>query len=671
MSQEKSSWFWPGVSVLILAWSFAAVVWTGWPWAWGLIPGGTEAAVWVIPVSLFSTILLLAALSGKTSWFDKEIICPIPLGRLFSERGNYFLRSTAAGILFILTLSIGWYLRSRNHFMGDGWAWIGSVEKPFSFQRNEPLDFFLHQSFYHLLKLIHPAADGEAAYAVLHCLLLPFYLLIVWNISSLVSKDTFERWVLWLLLISTGSLQFYFGYVENYAIVYLCLSLYILLSIKYLQVKKYKKPWLPSVLFILAAATHVSAIVLAPSLIYLWLQRFGPESSTGITSWNSRLVGLISLVLFIAAIFFFDPNIMVPVWGEVQDDTTAYHMFELKHLWDKFNFFLLAAPSVIVLLILVISKAKVIVKSKNTVLAFILWCSAGASFFTFVYNPVLGIRDWDVLGLPGLPLTLLTGLLIMLFWPEGIRRRLFISALALICWTHVMIWIWVNSDMNRGVRFLDRVCRAEYHNGANRIQLSSLLDKKGYPKTAIKMLRYTEGGEWPLRAFISLSKLFLYTGLPDSTIIYSRRVLSEYNFEKDITQNLLIELSIAYDLIGMLDSAAVYYVDAMQIERPLDKNNRIFWIHKMQSSAMHYKYNSRLQTGSVDVPLLLFYLRYFTLTVDNEKLKLDYSFILESQFSERDWLKFIQFARVSGQSDYRDLIIQRARKFYPLINISP
>ena len=234
--------------LLVFIWSSALVKITGWPWLWGMIPWGKEIAAWVIPAAILCTALLFEKAITKL-----EISSVTIFNYLERDQDRIF-----KNFVFILAMGssvlIAWCFRSQNHFLGDGWAFMENVIGPFYFYTNEPLDFFIHQSFQRFLKLLG-TNSGEYAYAILHCLLLPVFLIICWKIAALLVTDFFKRLMFFTLIISTSSMQLFFGYVESYTLIHLLIAIYLFYSLKHLKLEFSKYPWLPTLIFLLALST--------------------------------------------------------------------------------------------------------------------------------------------------------------------------------------------------------------------------------------------------------------------------------------------------------------------------------------------------------------------------------------------------------------------------------
>ena len=92
---------------------------------------------------------------------------------------------------------------------------------------------------------------------------------------------------------------------------------------------------------------------------------------------------------------------------------------------------------------------------------FLLWAALIPVMFIFVANPEIGaFRDWDVLAIPALPLTVWAAwLLVTHTWGRGSLFRIgFVVSLA--CVLHLGAWVSLNSNTERArARFDDMLQR--------------------------------------------------------------------------------------------------------------------------------------------------------------------------------------------------------------------
>ena len=124
-----------------------------------------------------------------------------------------------------------------------------------------------------------------------------------------------------------------------------------------------------------------------------------------------------------------------------------YSFFSWPHLGAAIQEQLLTAPLAILTIMIVVVAAWPGVRrlfSEVPALVALAVGAAGMLFYSVSWNPDLGPRkDWDLLSLPALPLTLLA-IYLLLRLPAGRARRLALSAYLSVSFVHAAAWVWVH-----------------------------------------------------------------------------------------------------------------------------------------------------------------------------------------------------------------------------------
>ena len=155
----------------------------------------------------------------------------------------------------------------RAFFLGDGQLRINNLELGNLISHQEPLDTFLHGFIF---RILHPltGAGGRTVYRLVS---------IVAGVGAIGGTTVFfrrtfdktgERWFLILLVLSSGTVQLFFGYVESYTMVNAFTLVFLAATIQMLERKKYSI--LPALLFSLAVVSHSVSLVLMPGLLYAY-----------------------------------------------------------------------------------------------------------------------------------------------------------------------------------------------------------------------------------------------------------------------------------------------------------------------------------------------------------------------------------------------------------------
>ena len=256
------------------------------------------------------------------------------------------------------------------------------------------------------------------------------------RVADLLGRTVTEKAVISGLLLTTGAVQLFFGYVENYAIMSAGLMLALYLGLRHLRCGT-SLVW-PSLSLAMTNAFHPSTIVLWPAMVYLAAlpppERLGAPAPPG-TGGDDRMAHWLKLLLppglvFLALSLFMaagghgpmsmlvddrpggaDAIPFVPLF-EVTTEWQHYTMFSAAHLLDWLNEHLLVSPVGLLLLVIFgISAALALLdrRLKGTaapaledtsfgrVRAFLAVASLAYLLLTFVWNPDYGGRkDWDL-----------------------------------------------------------------------------------------------------------------------------------------------------------------------------------------------------------------------------------------------------------------------------------
>jgi len=304
-------------------------------------------------------------------------------------------------------------------------------------------------------------------------------------------------------------------------------------------------------------------------------------------------------------------SLFVPLGFPEDINLAPYTFFSVDHFREKFNFLFLICPVTVFAVPVVILRWRSFRKPNDPSFIFVIWTLTGCALFSLAVNPLLGIRDWDLLFIFGIPAALFSGWGLILALKGSSRRNGFLAAVALAAAVHGASWVWVNSDVNRGVNFLDRVRLEDFHTGTGKLNLGSLLQEKGFLPQAIRQYQLATGEKAQNTAVYHIGYCYLCMMMPDSTIHYYRSLYGT-RWDTRHARELLMRLALA----GFFDS-----------------------------------YKKRLTENNTDIGALLFYLRYYTITQDEEKLARVYDHILKQDFPLRHWERLLEFALKSIEEE--------------------
>jgi hypothetical protein len=268
-------------------------------------------------------------------------------------------------------------------------------------------------------------------------------------------------------LAAVANMLLFFRYVESYALV-TAVSLFVLWACwRYTEGKL--SFGAVGALATLAPFIHGSALWWGPMVAATWLVR--AKQLPRPDRWRNALADLrdgvgvgLGIVLVVVSIMIIDTydferfqagmaemggrdgRTLLPLFTTVSG-TEHYAFFSWAHLGAVVQEQLLTAPMALAVIVVVLVAMWGNVRALARRTPALVTLAVGAAsmlFYSIAWNPDLGPRnDWDLLGLPALPLTLLA-VYLLLHLPEGRWRRLALSAYLALSAVHTGAWVLVH-----------------------------------------------------------------------------------------------------------------------------------------------------------------------------------------------------------------------------------
>lgn len=378
----------------------------------------------------------------------------------------FALIALLAGLLF-------WLTRLRHLRWGDSYLLSIMLSLPdldlrVIYNWQAPFTVFLHQRLWQYVANPLWGWPVEHVYAAISILCGMVFVYVLLTFTARLGRDPLERAILAGLVLTTGSMQLFFGYVENYTVISLGLLLTLFLGWRALRGEI--EPVWPVLALALTNGFHPSTVFLWPGMWLLcWLcyKRGYVSLSQGL--WQMilppLLVGGAVLGLMesgghgLAALLgkdrpgggdgvWFVPLFRIdPEWQKYQ----PYTMFSAAHFIDWLNVHLLISPFGLPLLITLITSYHLLftIFTEPTDRDFALFLSVTAAMYillTWLWNPDYGGRkDWDLFAPSAFVYTLLAGYLLVRFIKDKkklAQTGLFLIAVALL---HTAAWIYTNT----------------------------------------------------------------------------------------------------------------------------------------------------------------------------------------------------------------------------------
>ncbi|GEM_PF-1193198 len=388
------------------------------------------------------------------------------------------------GLLALVAVVFFWLLRTRCYY-GDWEEIVEDISLGALWRERSPLDFWLRAWLGRALAarwpawlsvgpplsrcLVQPVPVTDSfgplrpTLAALSCVAGGFFLAGLGALALALFRVRLERWIFVLLVAGQGTALLFAGYIEMYTLVTAAMVWYLLAGALALQ-RRAGVFW-TVLLFGLAVATHLQALYLAPSLVWVVLAAGHQGAGGRMRSLLRALLAGLLVVAVLGAGFLllgYDPGrlrwasrglggvdgvFFKHLWRAAPEAHEPYPILSWEHLRAVVNQQLLVAP--LSLWVLVCGLAALGCrgwrKGGDPVLCFLLLVSLPALLFTWVYNPDLGARqDWDLLAPPAVLLTVAAAyLLLARLRPARVRLS---SALAWIAVSvlHSGAWMWLN-----------------------------------------------------------------------------------------------------------------------------------------------------------------------------------------------------------------------------------
>ena len=355
----------------------------------------------------------------------------------------------------LLSFPLFWVLRSKTYFLGDGFNYVANLNNGAkTLVWSELLESLLHVQWYKFLNIFF-SADGQLAYQIASITAGMIFVFLIFLFSDYMGQSLFEKFFVFSILATMGSIQLFFGYVEHYSFVYLSVLAYIFFAIRWLD--KGGKLLFVIFIFVVCLAFHFASFYLLPSLAYLLLLR-GEGRISKKRIWGLGLGLLLIGALFLLYVFESKPGLIrIFVLPIEQMHAPGYTLFSFSHLLDMLNENLLISPVGLILFLIPFLLFKNHFDLRRPTIIFLLLVTACQLLFHFVMDPGLGApRDWDLFSALSLGYTILG---LWLFLKTVVKASAFKYVATILVFTSffpTLSWIALNASESKSVqRFRD------------------------------------------------------------------------------------------------------------------------------------------------------------------------------------------------------------------------
>lgn len=264
-------------------------------------------------------------------------------------------------------------------------------------------------------------------------------------IANLLGENRFQKIILFVGGIMSGMLLMFCGYLDIYALPVVFTSVYIYMSLLYINNKKY---FLPAIISLaIAIAGHFLCIAFAPALFIAWYHH-NKHKLPFIVRMSPRkrlLVILTCSFVAIMMVYNLKTGFILPLYTPPKSPKYLT-LFSFAHIWEYINGQLLGCG--ISLIIISVSLFKIIREklSLSIQIYFFITGSAGMLLVAFLANLHRGSGDWDILSLPAITLNTLAVLLLLRL--KSVYQKLASYLLIILIGYNTLnacLWIHINS----------------------------------------------------------------------------------------------------------------------------------------------------------------------------------------------------------------------------------
>lgn len=376
--------------------------------------------------------------------------------RRLSRPPLVLLAAVSIGLLIALALGFP----AKLHLLGDGAILLRSIHPGIGWGddlvrsfRNQP---FMRVMYQWAMDFHTAGGDPFQPYDVYVTIdiasAIVFVAFLFW-FGKRLNRPPLDSVMLAGLLFLTAGTQFFFGYIENYVLLYITTAAYAVTG--WMALERKVSVIVPIACLVAMIGFHLGCLIFLPSLLILIILRFRGDR----VRLFSILAGIaLAGAVFMYAIGFNPADFMLHIgWGSVDflqpftaiGGSFAYPMFSFMHALDWFNSSLLTAPAgLLVCVILVVMQFRD--KGwKQPASMFLLTTTACGLLFTWIVNSGLGLaRDWDLFASFFIPMVVLEVFLFNHYLPLKPVRYALLFCVAVTA-IHCAAWIGINASEQR------------------------------------------------------------------------------------------------------------------------------------------------------------------------------------------------------------------------------
>jgi len=364
-------------------------------------------------------------------------------------------KALAFTMICVVSVFLFWVLRTKTHFLGDGYRLIGYIDSGFPLtmrfivhEWTQPLAVLGHVYFHEFLNLLI-RVNGELIYRISSYLAGILFVWLVFLFCRELGRSKFERLLVFFLVMAMGSTQLFLGYVEHYAWLYVGIMAYILFGFKFLQGKT--NIFVPFLIFCGSLAFHFSTLYLLPSFAFLFLCTPSAKRTQTSTTLLAAVAVAATVILLMFRLGEGPGEALIPLF-EGRYEAPHHTLFSFAHILDVINEHLLLSPLGFILLITIFVFTRGNGRPRDNVVTFLILVSAFQLLYSFLMDPKLGgPRDWDMFSATALGYTVLA-IYLLIKHSKAIFNFKY-TALILMCtvFFSTLPWFLLNASADRSI----------------------------------------------------------------------------------------------------------------------------------------------------------------------------------------------------------------------------
>jgi len=346
---------------------------------------------WLIAYFIITVMVIFLLFSNR---------CDDILSKLIETIHDFiFEKGIWPKVLIALSFTFIFYIfKAETHFLGDGYNLLSVFG-----QGEKYITKWVEFGSIFILRNIQSVLGGytretmKTACQITSIISGSIVLLNIIYISKQISSEPQIRITAFFILLFSGLILLFFGYVEYYPMLWAIATTFMNASLYTLRTNS--KIGLVMITYLLALFIHMQIIYLAPAVIYLVMSGYSKRfNNVKINYKYPVLIGsgifLILLILIYILKYNGAGSFFLLIFVAPQK-YYGYSMFSFKHGLDILNLLILIIPSLLFLLSLVKWKKN---NDIHNITIFLFLSSIGSILFLIFIDPIFGIgRDWDLM----------------------------------------------------------------------------------------------------------------------------------------------------------------------------------------------------------------------------------------------------------------------------------